>query len=467
MTSVARGQTYTIMDLAPDSAFDETLAYGINQLGHVTGTGFIASTGELHALVFANGAIRDLGMLGFPYGADGVAINNSDQVAATGYGPGYHALLYSNSHVTVLGNLEGRSSEGLAINNLGHIVGRAMTEEGGYVGFTYIGGAFAAMAGGASRAVGINDSDQIVGSMGYYWTYGGYVHGVNHAFLYSGGTFTDLGSVGGGPHTDTEALGINNAGQVVGYSTAADGTKHAFLYSGSSMQDLGTIAPYYAFPVAINGSGMIVGNLQTYVGGPVGGFICANGVMSSLADHFDGSGAAWSDLTVSGLNDNGWIAGYGTYNGATHAFVAAPAPAAIARTHAFGVGCGQPALAIVPAANSRPLLSSTQLTVVSNVPGSAAFMAIGLSNAYLGAFPLPMLLDAYGLPGCVLYHDAIDPSESCVVTGPGSAQHSLFIPNNLALLDLPVYLQAWAPAPGLNAGGLILSNAMELRLGNF
>ena len=63
--------------------------------------------------------------MGYPYGTDGVAINNSGQVAATGYGPGYHALLYSAGHVTHLGSIDGGYSEGLAINTLGHIVGPA------------------------------------------------------------------------------------------------------------------------------------------------------------------------------------------------------------------------------------------------------------------------------------------------------------------------------------------------------
>src|SRR5579862_8335470 len=109
--AAAQSQTYSIFDLAPNSSFDETLAYGINQLGQATGTGYIASTGELHAIVFANGAIQDLGMLGYPYGADGDAINDSGQIAATGYGPGYNALLYSNGHVKKIGSIDGGSSE--------------------------------------------------------------------------------------------------------------------------------------------------------------------------------------------------------------------------------------------------------------------------------------------------------------------------------------------------------------------
>ena len=55
---------------------------------------------------------------------------------------------------------------------------------------------------------------------------------------YSGGTMIDLGTLGG---TYSYANGINNKGQIVGYSLTASGQDHAFLYSGGKMTDLGTL----------------------------------------------------------------------------------------------------------------------------------------------------------------------------------------------------------------------------------
>lgn len=322
LASVSGAQFYRLEDLAAGSPFPDAFAYGVSQNGLITGVGTDPVTSELHAYIWQNGVFQDLGDLGYPYGADGIAINDSGQVAATGYGPGYNALLYTNGVVKKLGSIDGGFSEGLSINSSGDIVGRAINGDGGGQGFSYIGGQFTALS--VDRAAAINDSDQFVGSVGYYWTQYGYVHGVEHAFIDDGVTLTELGDIGGGIRTNTEAFGVNNLGQVTGYSTAADGTIHAFLYSGGAMADLGTFAPYYTYGVSINDNGEVVGNIETYVGGQIGMFLYANGSMRNFADVVDSSGAGWGQLTPMHMNNNGWIVGYGTYNGGTHGFLARP-----------------------------------------------------------------------------------------------------------------------------------------------
>ena len=49
---------------------------------------------------------------------------------------------------------------------------------------------------------------------------------------------TDLGSLGG---NYTFASGINNAGQIAGTSYTASFVQHAFLYSNGVMTDIGTL----------------------------------------------------------------------------------------------------------------------------------------------------------------------------------------------------------------------------------
>ena len=90
--------------------------------------------------------------------------------------------------------------------------------------------------------------------------------GYSHAFLYSNGTMTDLGTLPGG--LDSEGYGINASGQVVGYSEINSGSDiRAFLYSNGTMTDLNSlIDPACGWTLldayAINDSGQIVGTAR-------------------------------------------------------------------------------------------------------------------------------------------------------------------------------------------------------------
>jgi probable HAF family extracellular repeat protein len=70
---------------------------------------------------------------------------------------------------------------------------------------------------------------------------------------------TDLGTLGG---ERTTALGINNRGDVVGYSLNAKGLTRAFLYSGGSLIDLGTLGGDESFAYRISDNGIVVGRAQ-------------------------------------------------------------------------------------------------------------------------------------------------------------------------------------------------------------
>ena len=106
-------------------------------------------------------------------------------------------------------------------------------------------------------------------------------HAAAEAGTYS---VTDLGTLGGSG--TTQAYGINEAGQVVGYSTAASLKYHAFLWDNGMMIDLGTLPTgSTSRALGLNDNGQVVG--FAFDGSVAGGadnhaFLWENGVMTDL-----------------------------------------------------------------------------------------------------------------------------------------------------------------------------------------
>src|SRR3954469_17332031 len=73
----------------------------------------------------------------------------------------------------------------------------------------------------------------------------------------------DLGTLGG---NYSWAYGINEQGQVVGFSTTASEEYHAFLWKSGSMTDLGTLGGTFSRAFAINNRGQVVGESETTSG---------------------------------------------------------------------------------------------------------------------------------------------------------------------------------------------------------
>ena len=127
-----------------------------------------------------------------------------------------------------------------------------------------------------SVAYGINHAGQVVG---YAATPD---NRMTHGFIYSDGTMTSLGALGGGRETSI-ARGINKAGQVVGQAYTANFVLlHAFLYSDGTMTDLGTLGGSYSNAYGINNAGQVVGVASTTQDATSQAFLYSNGTMTGL-----------------------------------------------------------------------------------------------------------------------------------------------------------------------------------------
>ncbi|MET0423264.1 MAG: hypothetical protein ABW046_05290 [Actinoplanes sp.] len=142
----------------------------------------------------------------------------------------------------------GEDSSAVAVNDRGHVaIGRGGTSFLWRSGrLTDIG----SLGGGYTQAAGLNNRDELVG-----WSF--LADGDSHAFVWRNGTMTDLGVLPGGVHS--AALGINDRGDVVGYSDTADG-QHAVLWRNGRAIDLGGDAiGHLGHAYDINNAGVIAG----------------------------------------------------------------------------------------------------------------------------------------------------------------------------------------------------------------
>jgi probable HAF family extracellular repeat protein len=290
-----------------------SVALAVNDSGQIVGAwmdeyvGIVPTSGpHCQAFVYRNGEMQDLASVFGAIQSVAADINEDGLIAAWAY-PGTpltscHAYLYNSETGTAptdLGFLPGHTFSGaVAINNKGHVVGISSAEPvsvppipGEVVNSFLYDGALNDL--GPNRfAYDINDHGDIVGdwlvSGASTWT----------AFLCETSTptpqFTDLGLLKQPGFVGSVARGINNHGDIVGYSYTTSSPRlpkmyHAFLRPGSA-------------------------------GGP------ADLPAEKMVDLNDliPPNSGWLLHWASAINDKRQIVGTGTYNGDWRAYLLTP-----------------------------------------------------------------------------------------------------------------------------------------------
>jgi probable HAF family extracellular repeat protein len=294
----------------------------------------------------------DLGSLGgardWSYG---LALNNAGVIAGHSYiqdpnfdvNPVAHGFIWSNGTMRDIGLPPASGTGGVsvaAINARGDLVGASIYPT--LHAYQYRGGTWSDL-GFDGKPTGINDAGVIVGAMT--------IGRARHAVVVKDAVIQDIDNSGG---TDSQALAINNRGQVVGYFTGPDGFGRAFLWESGSMATLPLPSNSFAAAVAINDAGTILattcepfGSCSTYlvqssmvhlilaradqtsyighainnrgevVGSmslhnkPYGGFFYANGNLVDLDQLPAVRAAGFKELNPAAINDRGWITGAG------------------------------------------------------------------------------------------------------------------------------------------------------------
>ncbi len=204
-----------------------------------------------------------------------------------------------------------------AINSSGTIVGQSDTSSGATHAFRYSGGVMTDLGtlqgDSNSTARAINSDGTIVGLS--------YTSNDVHAFSYSSGVMTQIGTLPG--DSFGVAYGINDGGTSVGgfAPSTSGGNYHAFSYSGGVTTDLGSLlGGSNTVALAINSSGTIVGGGVTTIGHA---FSYSGGEVTDLSQYLSSIGIAGNSQAIA-INDNGDIVGYGTIsapNTPYHAFL--------------------------------------------------------------------------------------------------------------------------------------------------
>ncbi len=261
-------------ELPPLPGAVQSMAYAVNQQGDVVGESGVGY-GLGQAVLWKSSIVRALGQIkGYPYSV-ATSVNNRGQVVGRAYPKDdadalwwarpAHAFLWEGTTMRDLGVPPGcTTSRASAINNLGQVVGWALTR---------------------TQA--------------------------RHAFLWKRGIMHDLGTLPGGHFS--AAIAINDKGQIAGESDDITGKNHTILWENGQLHDLGSPPGCeWCRPAAMNASGEILGDSggQSYA---VNGRAFVWDVHEGMRYVDLPEDASWRIQRVLDILDNGQIVALGVH----------------------------------------------------------------------------------------------------------------------------------------------------------
>jgi probable HAF family extracellular repeat protein len=341
--TAGRFAAYSITDLGTLGG-TESFAYAINDSGQIVGSSRLTGNASMHGFLFGSGGMMDLNPLnsGDIQTVGPSDINKHGTIASGLMRDGvYTAAIFDSrtGQITLLGSLGGvafGSFNGTAtsVNDSGEVAGYSYVDDLTRHAFLYKNGLMRDLGslGGYSAALSINNAGEIVGFSSES------PFGVAHPVVYRNGRISAINPFGD-PSNEGIAWKLNDRGVIVGEAVNGSST-NGFIYSRGAVTNIGTFpGGRNSFAYAINDGGQVVGvadapfqdrcfDYQTQQTVPCTnyafqGFLYDRGALLDLRS-LVGSNSGWDVLWPFDINDRGQLTGYGLRNGEFRAFVMTP-----------------------------------------------------------------------------------------------------------------------------------------------